>query len=59
MTGRLRGAKGFRRSAQDRDRRKILICIVEATPGIEPGYTVLQSRQGTLMWVDENHCALI
>jgi hypothetical protein len=36
-----------------------LICIVEATPGIEPGYTVLQSRQGTLMWVDENHCALI
>src|SRR5262245_38184036 len=25
------------------DRRKILICIVEATPGIKPGYTVLQT----------------
>ena len=34
------------------NRRKVLIRIVEATPGIEPGYTVLQSRQGTFMGVD-------
>jgi hypothetical protein len=47
------------RSAQDGDRRKILICVVEATPGIEPGYTVLQSRQRAFMGIDENQSALI
>jgi hypothetical protein len=53
VTFRPRGLKGFG------DRGKILICIVEATPGIEPGYTVLQARQGTFMSVDLNPCALI
>jgi hypothetical protein len=32
---------------------------VEATPGIEPGYTVLQSRRTAFMGVDESHPTLI
>jgi hypothetical protein len=27
-------------------------CLLEATPGIEPGYTVLQARQTAFMTVD-------
>jgi hypothetical protein len=36
-----------------------VIDLLEATPGIEPGYTVLQSRQGAFMAIDENQPALI
>jgi hypothetical protein len=32
---------------------------LEATPGIEPGYTVLQARQGAFMAIDDNQSPLI
>src|SRR5262245_8259949 len=49
----------FGRTAFAPQRLTRLVEFVEATPGIEPGYTVLQSRQGTLMAVDENRLTLI
>ena len=39
-------------------RNKLPILLVEATPGIEPGYTVLQSHRGVFMTIDENRPAL-